>query len=274
MKCEGLQADLPLYCDGRLTEVQSKEIEAHFESCPICRAKNAAHIELLTDLRRIERPAISSGLQRSLRTALASEFSSRRGSVPTFSTGLGEWLQMRVMPYAVGVAASLVIGIGVLTFLLNNIPTADSDLVKKTAGDTGILIASNRGPYSPSSADHAIYPAEYAKSRLSVSGESPSLNPQGALVAMTSSLLRENKGNDGVVVVADVFSNGLARIQEVVSPSYNSRTISDLEKALEAELGDAPFLPASLDQRSDNVRVVLRFQQVNVNTRQAVKRRR
>lgn len=273
MKCEGLQADLPLYCDGLLDDERSKAIEAHFEFCPVCRAKNAAHLEILSDLRHVERPAISANFQRSIRAAVASELNDRSHALPRFSTGLGEWLQMRLMPYAVGVVASLAIGIGVLTFLLNNIPTTDADLVRRASGsDTGILIASNRGPHSTS--DEAIYPADYAKARHSVSGESPSLNPQGALVAMTSNLLREHKGNDGVVVVADVFGNGLARIQEVVSPSYNSRTISDLERALEAELGDAPFLPASLDQRSDNVRVVLRFQQVDVNTRSVVRRRK
>ncbi len=275
MKCEALQSDLTLYGDGSLPEEQSKAIETHFETCPVCRAKNAAHLEILTDLRRIERPQISVNLQRSIRVAVASDLNSGRRSVPFFSNGLGEWLQMRLMPYAVGIVASLVIGIGVLTFLLSNIPTADTDLAKRSStGDTSILLASGHGPNSSAAANQAIYPADYAKTRMLVSGESPSLNPQGSLVAMTNSLMRENHGDDGVVVVADVFSNGLARIQEVVSPNYNSRTISDLEKALDAELGDAPFLPASLDQRSDSVRVVLRFEQVNVSTRPNLRRRR
>ncbi len=271
MKCEAIQTDLALYGDGRLPDGNSAVIEAHFETCPVCRAKNAAHLEIVTDLRRIERPLISANLQRSLRIAVASELNHGRSSASFFSNGLGEWLQMRFMPYSVGITASLVIGLGVLTFLMSSIPPADSSLAKRSSSsDTGILIASNRGPVS----DQAIYPADYAKTRLSVSGESPSLNPQGALVAMTSSLLRENRGDDGVVVVADVFSNGVARIQEVVSPTYNSRTISDLEKAMDAELGNAPFLPASLDNRSDSVRVVLRFQQVNVSIRSNVKRRK
>lgn len=271
MKCEAIQTDLALYGDGRLPEERSSAIEAHFEACPVCRARNAANLEIVTDLRRIERPAISANLQRSLRIAVASELNSGRSSVPFFSNGLGEWLQMRVMPYTIGLTASLVIGIGVLTSLLSNIAPVDSSLAKRTSsGDTGILIASNSRPMS----DETIYPADYAKSRFSVSRESPSLNPQGSLVALTSSLLRENRNQDEVVVVADVFSNGLARIQEVVSPTYNSRTISDLEKAMDAELGNAPFLPASLDNRSDSVRVVLRFQQVDVSTRPAIKRRR
>jgi len=274
MKCDALQSDLTLYGDGSLPEERSKMVEAHFETCPVCRAKNAAHLEIQSDLRRIERPQISVDLQRSIRVAIASELNTGRRSVPFFSNGIGEWLQMRLMPYAVGVVASLVIGTGVLTFLLSSINNTDSGVAKRSSsGETGILLASNRGPRSDQG-DKTIFPADYAKTRMSVSGESPSLNPQGALVAMTSALNRENRGDDGVVVVADVFSNGLAKIQEVISPNYNSRTISDLEKALDAELGDAPFLPASLDQRSDSVRVVLRFEQVDVNTRPNVRRRR
>ena len=42
-------------------------------------------------------------------TAVASELDDRRHVVPFFSHGVGEWLQMRLMPYAVGIAASLVI---------------------------------------------------------------------------------------------------------------------------------------------------------------------
>lgn len=271
MKCEAIETDLALYGDGCLPQERSALIESHFVTCPVCRSKNAANLEIVADLRRIERPAISANLQRSLRIAVASELNNGRSSVSFFSHDLGEWLQMRVMPYAVGITASLVVGISVLTFLLSNIAPDDSSLVKRSSsGDTGILIASNSNP----APDGAIYPADYARSRLAVSGESPSLNPQGSLVAMTSSLLRENRGQDGVVVVADVFSNGLARIQEVVSPTYNSRTISDLERAMDAELGNAPFLPASLDNRSDSVRVVLRFQQVEVSTRPTLKRRR
>ncbi|MBK7935207.1 MAG: zf-HC2 domain-containing protein [Acidobacteria bacterium] len=274
MKCEELRSDLALYGDGFLPIERSAVIETHFESCPVCRAKNAANLEIVSDLRQSEKPRISADLQRSLRMAVASELNSRRRPASFFSHGFGEWLQMRVMPYAVGVAASTVIGIGVLTFLLSNIQSPESAMAKPSSSrQTGLLLAGNQDPYAGTGSE-PIYPAEYARNRLAVSGESPSLNPQGALVAMTSSLLRENRGNDGVVVVADVLSNGVAQIKEVISPTYNSRTISDLEKAMDAELGNAPFVPASLDNRSDSVRVVLRFQRVDVNTRENVKRRR
>ena len=80
--------------------------------------------------------------------------------------------------------------------------------------------------------------------------------------------------DEGVVVVADVFSNGLAQIQEIIDPSRNSKAIMDLEKALDADLRNAPFVPASLDGRSESVRVVLRFESVNVSTKDRPRNRR
>ena len=111
-----------------------------------------------------------------------------------------------------------------------------------------------------------ISPGDYATSRMSVSGESPSINPQGALVALTKSLVRGEMHDDEVVVVADVFGDGLARIEEVVEPSRDRRMIEDLRKALQSDPAYAPFVPASMDKRSQNIRVVLKIQSVNVRT--------
>jgi hypothetical protein len=73
--------------------------------------------------------------------------------------------------------------------------------------------------------------------------------------------------DDEVVVVADVFSNGLAQIAEVVEPSRDRRAIEELEKALQSDPSLAPFVPADLDQRSTGtVRVIFKIQSVNVNT--------
>lgn len=118
-----------------------------------------------------------------------------------------------------------------------------------------------------------ILPADYATTRLSIAAESPSVNPQGALVALTKSLVRGEMKDEEVVVVAEVFGNGLARIAEVVEPSDNSRTIDDLERALESDPVYAPFVPASFDKRSDRMRVVLKIQNVNVHTNYRAPRR-
>ena len=87
------------------------------------------------------------------------------------------------------------------------------------------------------------------------------------MVALTSSLVRGEMNDDEVVVVAEVFGNGLAKIDEVVEPSKNRRAVGELEKALKSDPDFAPFVPANLDQRPDSVRVVLKIQNVNVSTR-------
>jgi hypothetical protein len=101
---------------------------------------------------------------------------------------------------------------------------------------------------------------------MAIAGESPSINPQGALVALTRSLVRGEMKDDEVVVVADVFGNGLAQIAEVVEPSHDRHAVAQLQKALESDPAYAPFVSADMDRRSDPVRVVLKIQSVNVNT--------
>jgi hypothetical protein len=67
-----------------------------------------------------------------------------------------------------------------------------------------------------------------------------------------------------MVIVADVFSNGVARVFEVVQPTQDQKVIEALKKALEAPDHEAAFLPANVDQRSDIVRVVLKIRSVEV----------
>jgi len=72
--------------------------------------------------------------------------------------------------------------------------------------------------------------------------------------------------DDEVVVVADVFGNGLAQIAEVVEPSHNRRAVDELQKALDSDPAYAPFVSSNMDKRSDNMRVVFKLQSVNVST--------
>jgi hypothetical protein len=111
-----------------------------------------------------------------------------------------------------------------------------------------------------------LKPSDYARSRMAIAGESPSINPQGALVALTRSLVRGEMKDDEVVVVADVFGNGLAQIAEVIEPSHDRHAVAELQKALESDPAYAPFVSADMDRRSDAVRVVLKIQSVSVKT--------
>ncbi len=135
------------------------------------------------------------------------------------------------------------------------------------------MLASGFDPYRISSPD-GISPSDFARTRISVSGESPSVNPQGALIAMTKSFMRGEMRDDEVVIVADVFGNGLARISEVVEPSHDHRVIEALQKALDTDPAYAPFVPSSIENRPESVRVVFRLQSVNVSTRESKRRTR
>jgi hypothetical protein len=100
---------------------------------------------------------------------------------------------------------------------------------------------------------------------LLISDATPSVNPSGALVAVSNSLMRGKMKDEEVVVVADVFSNGLAQIAEVVQPTNNWKTVNELERALETDPDFAPFVPSKADRRSDTVRVILKIQRVDID---------
>ena len=102
---------------------------------------------------------------------------------------------------------------------------------------------------------------------MKISNATPSVNPSGALIALTKSFVRGDMKDDEVVVVADVFGNGLARIAEVVEPTNDWKTVNELEDALKNDPDYAPFVPAKVDHRSETVRVIFKIQHVEVSTK-------
>jgi hypothetical protein len=178
------------------------------------------------------------------------------------------WARTFLMPYAVGTAASLLFGFLILWALItaNTGNTKNSAFIEYDRVETSTtLLAKNK---SNAGDNFALDPIDFANERLAISAESPSVNPQGALVALTRSFVRGEMKDDEVVVVAEVFGNGLARIAEVVEPSKDRHAVHELEKALKTNPDYAPpFVPANMDNRSDTVRVIIKFQTVNVDTK-------
>lgn len=259
INCSDIETNLRLYSDGRLTPAENDQVKQHLTACPVCRQYHADLLDVQTSLRRVQRPPISSAVSRNLRLAVAAE--RRRGDNAWYrlAPDFRHWITTGLMPYSVGVVASLVIGITFLMLLPSGIR---QPRIPASYGDTSLLLASNRGPYQ----DLDLTPTAYAQTRLDVAGESPSINPQGALVALTKSLVRGGMKDDEVVVVADVFGNGLAQITDVVEPSRHQRAVAELQKALETDPAFAPFVPSAMDNRSETVKVVLRLQSVDVQT--------
>ncbi|MBV9216328.1 MAG: hypothetical protein JO053_09135 [Acidobacteria bacterium] len=250
--------------DGLLSAAEYGRASAHVDECPVCRQAYAETREIRQALARIARPNIPAGVQHALKRAVRSELDHARDAWLPFSLDVRDALRSRVMPYAVGVMASIIVGFTFLTLMFSSFRIGGP--LSPTKGDyvSDGLFAGQRdnGVYS----DMNLSPALYAQSRMPVNGESPSVNPQGALVALTRSLVRGNIKDAEVVVIADVFGNGLAQISEVIEPSKDRRAVTELQKALATDPAYAPFVPANMDNRSDSVRVILRLQRVNVTT--------
>ena len=258
-KCEELQFDLPLYFDGSLNADERASVDAHLPECPLCRQKLSEFEELSRSLRSIPRYGAPADLVTAIRASVGAHFAPSPGN-PSFTLidRSRSWRDIWLVPSTAGAFASLVIGFTLLSFMLSSSPVPLSAYqTSSNSGGTPVFLASNPD----------VSPDEYAGSRRAISGESPSINPRGALVALTKSLVRGEMHDDEVVVVADVFSNGLAQIAEVVEPSRDRKAVEELERALQSDPSLSPFVSSDMDRRpSDPVRVILKIQNVNVNT--------
>lgn len=273
MKCENLQFNLPVYFDDCLIEEERAGIDEHLAQCPLCRQKLADFQSLRANLRSLSRPVMPDTLLASIRNLVAQE--AVETNQPKFlllpvKETFREWLQSRLMPYSVGTAASLIFSLTLLWSLLSAayVPERSAELARNDSPVKSSILLADSNSRSSSIRRNGVElnAADYAAARLSVSNDSPSLNPQGALVALTKSIVRGNMKDDEVVVVADVFGNGLAHIAEVVEPSSDIRAVGELEKALQNDPNYAPFVPASFDKRSETVRVIFKINRVDVKT--------
>ena len=263
MKCENLQFNLSLYIDDILTDDERALVDNHLVQCPLCRQKLDDFRALRQSLKQISQAQMPKNLLASVKTAVRTELTPTAPQKKSyFSSGFREFLQMRVMPLTVGTAVSLLFGFSLLWILLS------SANYQQTRQE--FVSSNSRSPVFVSRTDirddAEITPADLVAERGLVSSESPSINPQGALIAMTKSLINRNFKDDELVVVADISGDGLASIEEVVEPLDDENTVYELEQAMKQGSTDAPFVPAFLDRRADYVRVVLKIQRVEVKT--------
>ena len=198
MNCLELKSDLMLYADGVLSEERGVELRVHLDTCPVCRQTFAETNELKAGLRRLRRPEIPIAFDREIKNALNAEMRRSRRSWLPVSAEVRSWLQTRVMPYGVGVAATLLLGFTFLTMMFSGI--RDTQVTAQNSNRTPTIMLTPVGDDG-----FALTASDYAKTRSDISSESPSINPQGALVALTKSFVRGGMKDDEVVVVADVF---------------------------------------------------------------------
>ncbi len=266
MKCSAIKFDLSLLVDGLLATDELAVVKAHLETCPLCRQKYAELRESKISLGQMAKPNISFALQNQLKRNIRTEIRNVKTARLPISVEGRTWLQTRVMPYGVGVLASLVFGFTFLAMMFSgNRNLGPLTAAARPYRSEPVMLASNRDPFRDQQG-FSLSASDYAQSRLDISSESPSINPQGALIALTKSLVRGGMKDDEVVVVADVFGNGLAQIAEVIEPSRDRQAVGELQKALDSDPAYAPFVSSAMDKRSDKMRVVLKFQRVSVST--------
>jgi hypothetical protein len=275
MKCENLQFNLSIYLDDTLTAGERALVDAHLETCPVCRQKLADFQELRNSLRVLARPEMPGAVLNSVRIAVAAELKTvETAPLFLFPNASKGWLQSFLMPYSVGVVSSLILGFLVLGVLLSGVNSnqVNTEFASNTPKYTRPVMLRHPKLNSDEnfifdSSDIPLTSKDFSNARLSVSGESPSVNPSGALIALTKSFVRGEMKDEEVVVVADVFGNGLAQIAEVIEPPHNAQTLYNLQKALNDDPDFAPFVPASFDRRADSVQIVLKIQRVDVDVR-------
>ncbi len=273
MKCSDLTLNLALMTDAPSGDNGAEGVRSHVDACPQCQLKLAEFREISREIAKLGRPVASESFRAELKRAVLTEIRKNKTAPLPLYSGVSEWLQMRVMPYGIGVFASVLVGFTFLTMMFSGMLQPAVQQAEKNRSESTIMLASNNGPIRENDYTQ-LSPVEFAQTRMGLGGESPSVNPQGALIALTRSLFRGGMKDEEVVVVADVFSNGLAKITEIVEPPRDRDAFNDLEKALTSDPAYAPFVTSSLDKRPDNVRVVLRFQSVNVTTGLKTKKKR
>lgn len=237
-------------------------VDEHLDRCPVCRA-HAAELRLISrGLRQLSRPLVPSDLASSINAALTIEAAARR-QLPqvSFRERLALWLEPRLMPYGVGSFASIILFVSMFALL-----TPHFIALQRVARETGTTTAFRAS--TGYDLNMPVTPEDFSAQRAPFAAQSPSLDPGGALAALTGTYAQPRadvyQEADDMIVVADVFSNGSAALAGVVVAPRDRQMLADFEVALRQS---AAFVPASLDRRPDTMRVVFTVQKVDVRER-------
>jgi anti-sigma factor RsiW len=263
MFCKETQQSLSLYVDDQLPLPVRAACDGHLRECPVCRAELAKMRSISEGLQALARPAAPAGLAASITDALMIEAGARiRQPALPVGVRVSRWLRPRLMPYAMGSFASVILFTIMFSALRPHLK-ALSELAaaarEDARGDYKIIYVGIEG--DGPDINQPITPELFAAQRSPFNNESPSLNPRGALAALTHKHSHGDAGDDDMIVVTDVYSNGRATLADVVHPPRDRRMLDDFQDALQQ---NAAFVPASFDRRPQTMRVVFVVQKVEV----------
>ncbi len=271
MNCDEIQESLSLYVDDGLMPDARQSCYQHLEVCPVCRAHVAEVRTLRSSLAMLSRPVPPADLVPSINKALVAKAAEQRArrnatTLDAINDWASKWLQPRPMRYAFSSLASIIIFTCVFAALrphmiaLHEATLAFEQVQIATSPDDEYYILGY-------DITKPISPESYAALRSPFNSESPSLNPGGALATLGWQMDRypsNRQGDDNMVIVADVFTNGSASLANVVQAPRDRRVLEDFQKALRK---NAAFVPAAMDRRPETMRVVFSVQRVDVHER-------
>jgi hypothetical protein len=260
MTCSESQKAFSPYLDGALSREAGAALAGHLGACPVCRHQLEETRAIVRGLSLMTRPAPPPGLSASIRDALVIERAARNAAPRlTFTERVARWLSARVMPYSVGAIYSAVLFVAVFGGLRQQL------IILRNLADAQALESGQQPRWADGGGydvTRPLSPDLAAAARAGWGPESPTLNPRGALAALTVTPPGDgNPDDDDMIVVADVYANGAASLAEIVEPPRNRRMVEDLQNALRK---NPAFVPASLDRRPQTMRVVFVLQKMNV----------
>jgi Putative zinc-finger len=264
MLCEETKQSLSAYIDDCVSLPTRVAIEHHLDQCPVCRAEVVGLRSLTRQLSLLPRPVAPADLSNTISGALLIEAAARRQQLnPSFGRRVAQFLEPRLMPYTVGSFASVIL----FALMFMALRPHFVALREASIQNSGVIVIQpGNSLYRVYDLTQPVDAEAFAASRAPYAEESPSLNPGGALAALTRSYAYPRHGvyqdSDDMIVVANVFSNGSASLADVVIAPRDKRMLDDFETALRQ---DAAFVPASLDRRPNTMRVVFAVQKVDVD---------
>ena len=242
MLCEETRQTFSSYLDDCVSLPARVAIDEHLDRCPVCRSEVAELRSLTRSLSSMTRPKPPADLADTISDLLTIEAAARQAIKPSLGIRITRFLEPRVMPYTVGSFASVILFFLMFTALRPHFVALREAALSNNGGS--IIMVQAYQPvydlYKP------ISQQDFAYSRAPFGEQSPSLNPGGALAALTRAYSHPHASyyadDDDMIVVTDVFSNGSASLADVVQPPRDKRMLAEFESALRR---DAAFVPAS-----------------------------
>lgn len=257
MSCKETTQTFSSYIDDCVSLPARVAIDEHLDRCPVCRAEVAQLRSLTRSLSSLARPKPPVALADTISDLLTIEAAARQAVKPSFVVRVARFLEPRVMPYTVGSFASVILFFLMFTALRPHFVALREAAMLNNGGGSGVIMLRSEPGYN---IYQPVSSQDFADSRAPFGEQSPSLDPSGALAALTRaySQPRTHRYVDGdtddMIVVTNVFSNGAASLADVVQPPKDKRMLDEFESALRQS---AAFVPASYDRRPDTMRVVI-----------------